>query len=515
LKYITDKRTLILCVVAANVDLTTSEVLKMARQVDPEGDRTLGILTKVDIMDAGTNCLKTLRNQEIKLKHGYIAVKNRSQKDINDKMAVVEALRNERRFFENHKDYRSVFDKVGTENLSKRLSMLLYEQIQGCLPEIEKQIDENLSHYEKESERLGEGFPKDQMARYDFIHEGVGKAGRLFRGVLEGRETIHGRKDGFCGLTKIGLLVKELHCKQENMLLDEILRMDIGELMIDIIDSKGLSLPGFFSVNAFEKRIQEQIQKLVIPSSKFIDMVHNQLVDLIEHSVNQIFKTVPNLEKIVMKKALDFLKEITEETRVLVTKMYQFEKKMIFTTDPTFAIELTKVEGILSQKLLKVANELKAKLADNKVKKYLEGDNELEKKIPQKYLAKAKELKALKLDLKSLVSDNEVVMFIEKMMRYFEIATKNLNDTIPKIVGANMVLRCAEELEDQVIKFFFKNGEMIEKLEEDPGIEQRRSDTREWIEKLRNAQEIFHGRVRSFESKMNNAEISDEVDLYN
>ena len=53
-------RSVILAVSAANVDLANSESLKLARAVDPQGRRTIGVLTKLDLMDAGTNAVDIL-----------------------------------------------------------------------------------------------------------------------------------------------------------------------------------------------------------------------------------------------------------------------------------------------------------------------------------------------------------------------------------------------------------------------------------------------------------------------
>jgi len=54
-KYISNPNSIILAVTPANYDIANSEALKIAREFDPKGDRTIGILTKVDIMDEGTN----------------------------------------------------------------------------------------------------------------------------------------------------------------------------------------------------------------------------------------------------------------------------------------------------------------------------------------------------------------------------------------------------------------------------------------------------------------------------
>jgi vacuolar protein sorting-associated protein 1 len=88
LKYVKEPRTIILTVIPANADLSTSDGLKMAKEIDPSGQRTLGVLTKIDIMDRGTNARKILMNQEIKLNLGYVAVKLRSQEDIANSLNI-------------------------------------------------------------------------------------------------------------------------------------------------------------------------------------------------------------------------------------------------------------------------------------------------------------------------------------------------------------------------------------------------------------------------------------------
>lgn len=76
--YCKNPDTLILCVIPANIDLANSEALKYARQLDPKGERTIGVMTKLDLMDEGTHAKEILLNNEIKLKYGYVGVKGRS-----------------------------------------------------------------------------------------------------------------------------------------------------------------------------------------------------------------------------------------------------------------------------------------------------------------------------------------------------------------------------------------------------------------------------------------------------
>jgi len=78
LKYITPENALILALTAANTDLANSDALQIARGVDPEGERTIGVVTKIDLMDEGTDALELLQGKLYNLKLGYFGVKCRS-----------------------------------------------------------------------------------------------------------------------------------------------------------------------------------------------------------------------------------------------------------------------------------------------------------------------------------------------------------------------------------------------------------------------------------------------------
>ncbi|POI33023.1 hypothetical protein CIB84_003224 [Bambusicola thoracicus] len=91
-KYIGCKETIIVVVVPCNVDIATTEALKMAREVDPMGERTLGILTKPDLVDKGTEetVLKIMRNEVIPLRKGYMIVKCCGQMDFCNEFTLLD-----------------------------------------------------------------------------------------------------------------------------------------------------------------------------------------------------------------------------------------------------------------------------------------------------------------------------------------------------------------------------------------------------------------------------------------
>ena len=140
-RYCGDPKTIILCVIPANQDLAIADGLKLAREWDVKGERTIGVITKIDIMDKGTNAKKALMNEEIHLKLGYIGIVNRAQEDINNRVPVDVALKNEAKFFNEHPDYRDLPERVlGTRSLTNKLSEQLVEAIKRSLPSIMKQV---------------------------------------------------------------------------------------------------------------------------------------------------------------------------------------------------------------------------------------------------------------------------------------------------------------------------------------------------------------------------------------
>lgn len=138
----------------ANQDLANSDALKLARRVDPQGDRTIGVLTKIDLMDEGTNCVDIIQGKVYPLKLGYIGVVCRSQKDILAGKPIQEALTSESNFFKTHGLYAPLASRMGTVFLCRTLNMIMVKHIKRCLPIIRSKITSMLYQKEKELQSL-------------------------------------------------------------------------------------------------------------------------------------------------------------------------------------------------------------------------------------------------------------------------------------------------------------------------------------------------------------------------
>ena len=148
-------RSILLCVSAATQDLANSDALLLAREADPSGARTIGVLTKVDAMEDGTDCAPTLRNELLPLKLGYVAIVCRGQRDLDRGLSLSESRAKERAFFASKPAYADVPAACGVPRLAAKLSALLVAATVDAVPALRTECGRHLAIAEAEVARLG------------------------------------------------------------------------------------------------------------------------------------------------------------------------------------------------------------------------------------------------------------------------------------------------------------------------------------------------------------------------
>lgn len=128
-RYMKDERTIILAVIPCNVDIATQEILELAKEADPQGSRTMGVLTKPDLVLERTmkqTILDLVRGRRQYLKLGYCVVQNRSSDDANSTLKMRDEK--ERAFFQQDPWSTIASSKrVGVSALKVRLRDLLMD----------------------------------------------------------------------------------------------------------------------------------------------------------------------------------------------------------------------------------------------------------------------------------------------------------------------------------------------------------------------------------------------------
>ena len=156
-RYISQPRTICLAVVSAAYDCANQKILTKVRQVDPKGDRTLGIITKPDLLPSGsgseTAFIELAQNQDIFFKLGWHVLKNRKY-DQRDS-TLVERNRSEEKYFQTSNFKNLPDNNRGISTLRSRLSDLLFDHIKQELPKLRSELEEKMMIAKKELQVMG------------------------------------------------------------------------------------------------------------------------------------------------------------------------------------------------------------------------------------------------------------------------------------------------------------------------------------------------------------------------
>lgn len=155
--YMENKRSIILAVISAKNDYANQAVLKLAKEIDVSGTRTLGVITKPDTLPVGSESERSFvglsKNEDIVFRLGWHIVRNRPYEERNESNEVRDA--NESDFFSGGiwKDLARTM--VGIKTLRSRLSKVLLDQIKAELPALVLDIENNLEDCETKLAKLG------------------------------------------------------------------------------------------------------------------------------------------------------------------------------------------------------------------------------------------------------------------------------------------------------------------------------------------------------------------------
>ena len=447
--YCQKTRTIILAVIPANQDLAVSEALKLAQELDPHGIRTIGAITKIDIMDKGTDAKRVLQNQEIPLRLGYVGIKNRSQQDIINNMPVKEALKIEKEFFQKHPIY-SVLPKdcLGAESLTSKLSRIMYVHIRYNLPSIIKEVEEKFKEVKEKLELIGTAPPQNTNEKMQLIWTYITNTCTSFRSTISGKfdntrksKTITSELSGGAKIKmKFYKLIEKYSYENFNASSDYTDKEVIRAIELH----EGDNLPGFPSPEIFSYLAKPQIEKLKEHVLYCLQEVYDDMDALASSLVNTHFTRFPQVGEIVLENISEILQEEREKTKDILTAFMDSQTDYMFTNDTEYVSTMSDL------------------------------------------IAK-KEEESKKVDPKSAFA-NEIK---SRLNLYFRIVVRNIRDVAPKIIGYYMVKTVMEKLQFNLFSRV-GNKEQIHMLLSEPShIAEERKRLNQTYDTLRNALKVL------------------------
>ncbi|XP_030645512.1 dynamin-2 isoform X3 [Chanos chanos] len=333
MQFITKENCLILAVTPANTDLANSDALKIAKEVDPQGLRTIGVITKLDLMDEGTDARDILENKLLPLRRGYIGVVNRSQKDIDGKKDIRAALAAERKFFLSHPAYRHMADRMGTPHLQKTLNQQLTNHIRDTLPGLRSKLQSQLLSLEKEVEEYKNFRPDDPTRKTKALLQMVQQFGVDFEKCIEGSGDQVDTAE-LSGGAKINRIFHErFPFELVKIVFDEKeLRREISHAIKNVHGVRtGLFTPDL----AFEAIVKKQIVKLKSPCIKCIDLVIQELINTVRQCTLKL-NSYPRLREETERIVTTHVREREGKTKDQVMLLIDIELSYINTNHEDF-----------------------------------------------------------------------------------------------------------------------------------------------------------------------------------
>ncbi|CAF1445144.1 unnamed protein product [Rotaria sordida] len=340
LEYISNENCLILAVTPANIDLVTSDALVMARSKDPMGKRTIGVLTKLDMMGRGHNARDVFLNKVVVLERGFIGVVLRGQRvdeygRVMRELDIPAAIKFERQFFLNEPVYHDMADRMGVPYLQRTLSIQLTEHILKCLPELKRELqgrhrdlDKEVSEYRTSAMLKGSGF--DTKALVVLTHE----LEEDFDAALKGTNLKDSDLKTLTGGARIATIFKY-------RFPSELAKVDLqdkdmrNQLVLAILNSRGFRPGIFIPDEAFEYIVQMQIAKFEEPTLTCVDMVVSELKKII-HEVTNKLKRYPLLQRVIGELLIQYLKEREIATKQACTRYVHTQLSYINTNNEEF-----------------------------------------------------------------------------------------------------------------------------------------------------------------------------------
>ncbi len=349
--YIKNPRTIILAIIPAIIDAESDMGLGLIKKFDPEFSRTIGVITKVDMLkDHDVNCyLEGNISKNLKLHYGYYAVRNRSSEEIKTQ-SVRDGFETEKKFFVEHPIYKvsKHRDRMGALNLGNKLSEILITHLRKCLPAVIEEIKIIDAQLESELSEIGRDYPTDDISKRSMLNVIINDFQKIFISSIKDRGAQY----------NTGALLAHAYVKFKTQ-IDNLKPFDKGiysdKIITDIImDYEGNHMPTpTISAGIIEKCFQitdmsdkidkmDPIQTMREPFINLIKDVQTILIDLVDKILerdkfNRFPKLCSKLKELIVSSIIPSRYEFTVGK---VNDVFIMEKECIWTDDAKFRTEI-------------------------------------------------------------------------------------------------------------------------------------------------------------------------------
>jgi len=476
-KHMENENVLILCVLPATEDFHNSKALRLAEEIDPYGERTIGVVTKVDNLPPGTDLLSRMAGKgegAIALKHGFFAVRNRTQAEIQEGLSLKEVATKEQDLFGSDEVLKKLpGEQCGMPKLLDKVCVEQGRAIDEYIPKLKKMALHFLREHEKSVRALPASLITSEQRR-DFLARKLGEIATDIRRAAEADTTICGPREK---TTKLAARVHEALSDGFTQRIFDELPDFLSESMKDelreaTLEGRGHDLSNFMQSGAFRNQFVAAIDPLLASAGA-------EAVDAVAECVRHCFATViaarlgvegtlgitPLLgEKLFEDIEMD-LRARADDAHAIVKRLARAEVRSTYTNNHYFAQTIAKfneIVGLNSAQWKKNADKRGNHTTDDGMK-----DGETEG-IPEEFMQET--AKSFRRESNDEAALREMQITLKA---YGKVVHKRFTDSVAVLIRDVMLI----DMVDSLLGFLNTRAEQfVEHLAEDKKIAAKRKD---------------------------------------
>ena len=285
-KYIGNEQMIILCVIPAVDDFANSEAIKLAKTVDPDGKRTLGVVTKVDLAKNDIKIVDKLKGigNNVSLKLGFIAVRNKMG---DDNVSTKQARLNEKTYFLSSSQFYNVSREYwGTGTLIDRISELQMARVEEFVPKMIKTLESKISETKHTLELLAPQFNNDVQKMQHLVRIIVSVVSE-FKSLAKSNDETTDQVELHVGPRILEMYKK--YCQALDAKQPDFFSSEFAEKIENALDeSRSIMLLNFINHTAFNQLfIDSHLQNYKTNSYMLVEQVYQYCQKVLLEIVNQ------------------------------------------------------------------------------------------------------------------------------------------------------------------------------------------------------------------------------------
>ncbi|GJP35534.1 hypothetical protein CLOM_g20043 [Closterium sp. NIES-68] len=323
--YITPKESVILNVLAAEVDFSTCESIVMSQEVDSDGDRTLAVVTKVDRAPDGL--YEKIQGNSVRIGLGYVCVRNKTDADASHD----DARRAEAAFFNSHPELSQIESHcLGIPALAQRLTEIQAKRVADSIPRIRQAIQKALVGKENELQTIPFAATSNAAA-LGVISATIQRRRDVMSGVISGKYGSFQSDDAMHYAARLHEKFNEFEVQMRRVLPD-FLGADYTERCKEALkEVAGISLPNMFDQAVVKQLVQEVVDSIEAPCFLLVNDCFAYAAEVQQAVASQVCGMYPGLNNAAHLQGLNALRKAMESANRFLKNLLTKEEEVIFT----------------------------------------------------------------------------------------------------------------------------------------------------------------------------------------